>query len=77
MKTTFFHDTIFIEYNGNYYTKDGLNQEALGEYMQQFGDLTIVSRLEGLNDSNKKYINEKNRIRVLAGSLPQSVCVCL
>ena len=30
--------------------------------MQQFGDLTIVSRLEGLNDSNKKYINEKNRI---------------
>lgn len=62
MKTTFFHDTIFIEYNGNYYTKDGLNQEALGEYMQQFGDLTIVSRLEGLNDSNKKYINEKNRI---------------
>ena len=62
MKTTFFHDTIFIEDNGKYYTKDGLNQEALDEYMQRFGDLTIVSRLEEINDLNKKYINEKNSI---------------
>ena len=62
MKVTFFHDTVFVEDKGKYYTKDGLNQEVLDEYIQQFGDLTIVSRLEELNDSNKKYISSKNRI---------------
>ena len=46
MKVTFFHDTVFVEDKGKYYTKDGLNQEVLDEYIQQFGDLTIVSRSE-------------------------------
>lgn len=59
MKTTFFHDTVFIEDNGRYYTKDGLNQEVLNEYIEQFGELTIVSRIE---KNNKKYINSKNEI---------------
>lgn len=62
MKATFFYDIRFMEYNNQYYSHYGVNDNLLKRYIDIFGELTYLGRNETICDSNKKYLIEENKI---------------
>ena len=52
MKAAFFHDSIFIKKNDEYYTSGTLNEDLFKFYLKYFESVEIVTRY-------KSYKNEK------------------
>lgn len=57
MKILFAHDHIFMKFKKNIYTKGGLREEVLNEYLDLGKELIIISRVENLNADLKKSKN--------------------
>ena len=62
MNTAFFHDSNFVYNNNKYYTLSALNKNKLQEYVENFGNITIVVRVDGKNNNNEKAVREENLV---------------
>ena len=62
MKATFFYDIRFMKYKNSYYSHYGVNDSLLQRYLNIFTEFTYVGREELVNESNKKYLTENNKI---------------
>lgn len=64
MKTSFFHDCVFvIDEKKIYYTKGGLDYKKLNEYTKYFGNLTVFTR-----GRNIKIDDDKNKMTIASTS---------
>lgn len=53
MKTAFFHDCVFVvDTDNTYYTKGGLDEKKLAEYVEYFGEMTVFTRSRKIKEND-------------------------
>lgn len=53
MKTAFFHDCVFVvDTDNTYYTKGGLDEKKLAEYVEYFGEMIVFTRSRKIREND-------------------------
>lgn len=62
MTAAFFHDSIFIKKDNNYYTSGTLNNALFNFYLNYFDKITVVTRYKNYSLNTNKIITQENLV---------------